>query len=248
MFESITVQKQGSAKRRATTSLLSLGIHGALIAGAVLLSAAVARHKTEEPVNVTFFRPPPPPPPPAGHRAKTLRPHVQRPTQLLQPLVQPKEIPQEKPPETASANDDDDSDDGEEGGVEGGVAGGVAGGVIGGVVGGQVGGVLGGTGEGPVQLLGGGMTKPEPTVACGRLMMPEQARTMGITGRVIVDFVTHADGTVDPSKFKVMGNSPPLLVEAVKRWLLNCTFKPAMQEGRPIPVRQIMPFKFDFTN
>ena len=248
MFDDITQSRGKSAGRRLATSALSIALHAGVVLGAVWFSARLAKSKADEPVAVTFYRapPPPPPPPPAGHKAKNPRPHPTTPKpHPVQQLVQPKVIPQEKPPETKPEDtkpEEDEADDDE--GVEGGVEGGVPGGVVGGVVGGVLGGVPSGTGNEPVQMLGGGMTRPEPGGACGPLVMPEQARTMGITGRVIVKYVVHSDGSVDGAKLQVMGSAPPILAEAVKKWLIGCQFKPAMQGGRPIAVAIIQPFNF----
>jgi hypothetical protein len=38
--------------------------------------------------------------------------------------------------------------------------------------------------------------------------------------------------------------APPILFEAVKQWLLSCSFTPSMQGSRPIPVKIIQPFNF----
>jgi protein TonB len=141
-------------------SIVSIGLHGALIGGIVAMTA-VTTHKVaaeDKPIRAFITThaaappPPPPPPPPAASSAPkstpVVKPTIIPKTTFVQPRVIPKEVPKVQPVQTAaadtSASSANDQPAGEPGGVPGGVAGGVVGGVQGGVVGGQVGGVLGG--------------------------------------------------------------------------------------------------------
>jgi len=152
-------------------------------------------------------------------------------------IIQPKEVPmvEEKPPDPA----EDEEDEGVEGGVEGGV--------VGGVVGGQTGG--GRFDEGPPQLLGSGMSRPTPSGECSpsgsrpKPPTPEQARQMGVTGTVLVEYVVHSDGHVDSVGLK-NPTAPQILFLAVKTWLESCTYTPSMAGGRPVAVKIIQPFIF----
>ena len=243
MFDGITT-KSGNGARRGSSMVVSIVLHGVIVALALVITYVHAKMPKEEaPVTVVFHAPPPPPPPPpAGHKKTT--PHTEKkkpitpkiPNQIIQPKEQPKE---EKPPEPA-ADDKDDDDDGVEGGVEGGVVGGVVAGVVGGVLGGT----LGSSGEGDVHNLGAGMSRPQPNCSPAKPIAPEQARTMGITGMVLVGFTVHADGHVDDIVLK-NPTAPPILFEAVKSWLTGCSYTPSMQEGKPIPVKMIVPFNFN---
>lgn len=252
MFDSITtIGRPGAAARKGSSFAFSVGMHGLAVVLAVVFTVVKERFpSTPDPVSVQFRAPPPPPPPPPPASRKKKRPD--RPKTPVVPrvppntIVQPKEMPkvEEKPPETAPIEDESDDDEGVEGGVEGGVAGGVVGGVLGGVVGGT-GTKLGE--EGPPLILGSGMTRPQQTSACRppKPMMPEQARTMGISGMVLVEFVVHSDGHAGEIVLKNK-TAPPILFQAVKSWLEGCTYTPSIltATGRPVPVKMIVPFQF----
>jgi TonB family protein len=98
-------------------------------------------------------------------------------------------------------------------------------------------------------ILGAGMTRPTPAGDCApggqrpRPSTPEQARQMEIKGMVLVEYVVHSDGHVGEVTLKNQ-TAPPILFEAVKQWLLSCSFTPSMQGSRPIPVKIIQPFNF----
>jgi periplasmic protein TonB len=254
MFDNITYGGSGATARKGTSFVFSVVTHGMLVLLAIVFTVVKDRlPKGEEAVNVTFrsVPPPPPPPPPPKSRKKIVRPTPTRPIQprpRINEIVQPKEIPkvEEKPPDNPPPVEDDDTDDeGVEGGVEGGVAGGVVGGVLGGVVGGQTGGT--GPQEGPPLVLGGGMSRPYPSGSCRppKPQMPEQARTMGISGLVLVEFVVHSDGRVGEVLLKNK-SAAPILYDAVKAWLEGCTFTPSVMSatGKPVPVKMIQPFNF----
>ena len=247
MFEGITIEEGKGGGRRASSFAASVVIHGGVIGLALVASIVKANLPKEEAVQVVFKAPPPPPPPPpppAGKKKSTPRETPKRPiTPKIQPnqIIQPKEVPKELPeaPDTSA----DDDDEGVEGGVEGGVVGGVVGGVLGGVVGGTLGGTLGE--EGPPQLLGSGMSRPQPSADCrpAKPVPPEQARQMGITGLVLVEYVVHSDGHVGEVVLK-NPTAPPILFEAVKSWLLGCPFTPSLSGTKPIAVKIIQPFTF----
>ena len=222
----------------------SMLAHGGL--GFVVLAGDVDRAqltKISPAVDVTLRLPPlPAPPPPAVHPARVQR--TVRPTTLkipakvpLQPA--PSRVPDKLPEFTATR----DADDYEEGAVEGGVIGGV----IGGVVGGQLGGEIGGS-EGPPVLLGAGMTHPMPSGECSpagtrpRPITPEQARRMSVTGTVLVEYTVHSDGRA--GEISMRNNGPPILFDAVKRWLEECSFSPSLSGATPIGVKVIQPFVF----
>ena len=245
MFDGITTEGQGGG-RRASSFAVSVVVHGGVIALVLVASIVKANLPKEEAVAVVFKAPPPPPPPPpppAGKKKSTPRETPKRPITPKVPnqIIQPKEVPKtEAPPEPAP---DDGADEDE--GVEGGVEGGVVGGVVGGVLGGTLGGTLGGDGEGPPVLLGAGMSRPQPTAECrpSKPAAPEQARQMGITGLVLVEYVVHSDGHVGEVNLK-NPTAPPILFEAVKSWLLGCPFKPSLSGSKPIAVKIIQPFTF----
>jgi protein TonB len=243
MFEAITSVERNTG-RRGTSMAASIVIHTAVISLGLFIGYVKARMPVEEePVSVVFRAPPPPPPPPpAGKKRTTPRPEkkpIVQPKPLPQnAVIQPKEIPkvEETPP---PADDSSDEDEGVEGGVEGGVVGGVVGGVIGGTLGGT-----GNTVEAPV-LLGAGMTRPSPSADCQppRPLAPEAARSMGITGMVLVEYVVFSDGHAGDVKLK-NPTAPPVLFDAVANWLKGCPFTPSISNGKPLAVKIIQPFNF----
>lgn len=238
MFEQIISGTHGGPGR-GSSMLVSALVHGLFVAVAFAFTYYRGHApKTEEPVMVTFRAPPPPPLPLVGHKPRTPRQAPKRPAApRLQPfaLLQPTRMPKpEKPPDLP---EQDDADEDAEGGVEAGMAGGAVGGAALGQPGGQ--------GEGPPVLLGAGMTRPLPGPECrpAKPPTPEQARQMGITGLVLVEYTVHGDGHVDNVALK-NPNAPPILFEAVKTWLQNCPFTPSIAGGRPVAVKMIQPFHF----
>jgi protein TonB len=170
----IESKRQKSDKRSWKATVMSLVLHGTLIAG-VVYAGTQATHKVAsetKPIAAFITRgaapppPPPPPPPPAASNSapSTPKPVQQQPVRVKpQPFTQPREIPKEVPkvqqvtPEKVvdlTTNDTpipqpevpSGGGTGETAGADAanGVPGGVAGGVAGGVVGGQVGGTVGG--------------------------------------------------------------------------------------------------------
>ena len=243
MFEGITTEGKTGA-RSASSFMVSVVLHGSVIGLALVASIVKANLPKEEVVQVVFKAPPPPPPPPPPKKKSTPQqkkvPLIPRTQPTPNQIIQPKEVP--KVEETESPPDDSD-DDGVEGGVEGGVVGGVVGGVLGGVVGGTLGGTV--DAEGPPVLLGSGMSRPQPTADCrpSKPVPPEQARQMGITGLVLVEYVVHSDGHVGEVVLK-NPTAPPILFEAVKSWLLGCPFTPSISGTKPVAVKIIQPFTF----
>ncbi|MGA8810160.1 MAG: TonB family protein [Thermoanaerobaculia bacterium] len=175
-------------------TVVSLGVHGAIIALIVFISTQATQKVAAEDKPIRAFLsskaapppPPPPPPPPAASHASST-PKVVKPVQVPhQTFVQPREIPKEVPKvsiptptkvveaDPTPAEPSNDPPGAQEGGVAGGVVGGVIGGqqggTVGGEVGGQIGGVLGGEKGGVVGGTVGGTgtgegDKPAPPPA-----------------------------------------------------------------------------------
>jgi len=93
-------------------------------------------------------------------------------------------------------------------------------------------------------LLDPTMTPPVP-LSCGVPLAPNKARMEGITGKVVVEYVVHTDGSVGQIALKNR-DAPSILFEAVRDWLLGCKFEPSTdrQSGKPLPVKIIQPFIF----
>jgi TonB family protein len=90
-----------------------------------------------------------------------------------------------------------------------------------------------------------GMTFPQPSSACRppQPAMPEQARAAGITGRVLVHFVVHADGHVGEIR-SLDPSTPRVLVEAVRAWLEGCPYQPALLSGQAVSAKISQSFNF----
>ncbi|HEX9982397.1 MAG TPA: energy transducer TonB [Thermoanaerobaculia bacterium] len=167
----IESKRQKSDKRSWKATIVSLVLHGTLIAG-VVYAGTQTTHKVaseNKPIAAFITRgaappPPPPPPPPAPAASQsapsTPKPVKQQPVRVKpQPFTQPREIPKDVPKvkqvtpekivdlttnETPIPQPDvpSDSGSGQTAGAD--AANGVPGGVQGGVAGGVVGGVAGG--------------------------------------------------------------------------------------------------------
>ncbi|HET8772525.1 MAG TPA: energy transducer TonB [Thermoanaerobaculia bacterium] len=158
-----------SDKRSLRASVVSLVLHGVLVAGIVYAGAQNVTHKVdaEKPINAFLTRgaappPPPPPPPPPAKSSGAPKSVTPKTAEIPKPmtssvLTPPVEIPTEVPKtdsiptptqnlpvaETPVEPEGGALDTGA-GDALAGVAGGVEGGVAGGVVGGELGGVQGG--------------------------------------------------------------------------------------------------------
>ena len=70
---------------------------------------------------------------------------------------------------------------------------------------------------------------------------PDDAREIGIQGRVIVGFIVNADGSLDSVR-ALMGVWPSMDAEAVRVVkMTEGNWKPGMQMGEPVRVRFVMP-------
>ena len=195
MFDAV-LESHGPRRPIGRGALVSLAVHGVLIAGAVYLSAHGGDNKQKVDRVVTFFNPPappppPPPPPPAGGAS---HPHKTEPKKVIKKpdtVVQTdKKI--ETPPEP-----DKKQPEPEPGGQAGGVVGGVQGGVVGGVVGGTVGGVLGNELKPSNSVLpfGPGMNRPT-LLSHSDPVYTREAAAMSIEGLALAKCVVTTTGAL----------------------------------------------------
>jgi TonB family protein len=101
---------------------------------------------------------------------------------------------------------------------------------------------LGSSGEEIIEI-NPDMRHPAPACEPAQPLMPEQARMMSITGRVVVRYVVHADGSVSDVR-SLLPETPSILAEAVQRWLVECRHRPALLDGRPVAVHVTQMFTF----
>jgi len=235
--------------RQWLAALLSSSvIYVALAIAVVTLGTATQKAMTEKKVDVTFVEkivkealPPPPievkpaPPPPVA-AAPIVRPD-QKIRKLDKPpppkeLLAPKEMPKDVSLEADPSEDKGIAVYGEPGkgdpaGLEGGQAGGVAGGTVGGAI-----------------ALPEDAQPPMPAKSNSVPDYPQEARSTGRTGTVILKVVITADGAV--ANVQVMRGDEPFVssaVQAVKKW----KYEPARYKGQPITVYRIIqiPFKLN---
>ncbi|MCO4768651.1 MAG: energy transducer TonB [Deltaproteobacteria bacterium] len=203
MFD-VTTGNVDKRRKSFGASLVSVLVHGALFGIIFVLAAREVVEKPPEEVEITFFSqkpPPPPPPPPASSskkkkKKKKKKKIEKKPEIKPEELVQPEEIPEEIPEEEEV--EDDEPDEEIDGGVVGGVEGGQKGGVLGGELGGKEGGVVGGD----ITSLGFG----ESQGLCQRkpaITYPEQAKAMGVEGKVRLKILIDTNGKVVKRKDEV---------------------------------------------
>jgi len=134
--------------------------------------------------------------------------------------------------------------------VVGGVIGGTPGGVIGGTPGGVIGGIIGavpsaapppppapyasGSAPTPQRIRIGGAVQASKLASKVDPVYPEQARSAGIDGDVLLDVTIDEDGHVE--SVAVRDGNPVLAtaaVDAVKQW----TYRPTLLNGQPVSVQ-----------
>lgn len=73
---------------------------------------------------------------------------------------------------------------------------------------------------------------------------PENLRTAGIDGRVLVRFAVDTLGRIDPASVEIVSSTHELFTNAVRQVLGSFRFKPAESGGRRIRALAEMPFEF----
>lgn len=251
MFEDFEAESESSEdkKRRATSALASTLVFGA-IAAAGIAAAAVTTQIVRQPepeAEVVFEELPPenePPPPP--RREMPPPPRNNRPAAAVvrQQMDAPTEIPNEVPEESDGAL----SEAGDVGPLDG---------------------ELGGTGDGDVNGTGTVET-PEPAEdesarlaaipqyvhadielprhigGCVRPDYPQEARSHGVTDRVVVRVRVREDGTIAGIEF-VQGDT--VFHENVRRCLETGRWEPArLADGTAISYARTVTFPFRLSN
>ncbi len=88
----------------------------------------------------------------------------------------------------------------------------------------------------PVLSFNSSMTPPHANCAPPRPLVPYFAQKAELEGRVVAQYVVHADGRADAVNI-LNADAPPMFAESVRDWLEHCNFSPAMVEGAPRSVR-----------
>lgn len=226
-----------------TTIVTSVVVHGLLLAGAVAASVNAGMQEETEEELVEFFEipeeappepeaPPPPPetPPPA--------PETPPPPQGFQELIPPIDPPTVIPEIDNSLPDVDPADFS---GV--GQAGGVAEGVAGGT---PQPAVLTPADSGFAYEAAVLSRQPElrngaQIQSVMQRLYPRMLQDAGIGGRVILEFVIEADGTVDKSSVKVVESSHDQFGDVSTQVVERFRFRPGIYQNREVRVLVRMP-------
>jgi periplasmic protein TonB len=245
---------------------LSVAVHGALIAAAVVASgtAMLPERETIEEHSVLFVAPPPPPkvhvapdpvpevkkPPPTKAPAAPRRvapPPPPRAAPAAPTVIAPIKVPTSLPPVNLKAVPTVDVDiriappdiPKRTSGPPG-VARSSSGGDV------ETGGGRGGLGSGAsgrayseAQVDRAVQVTRAPTPR-----YPDALKSVSITGEVMMQYIVDARGRVEPGSIKVLSATHPLFGEAVRRALVDARYRPAEVNGQP--VRQLVQQPFIF--
>ena len=233
MFNNLIESKPQKQKSVGST-IISLIIHAAVIAGSVVATKQVSDAVAEEVVQKVDFveikkdEPPPPedqPPPPPDVVAA---PPVAKGFQVL---TAPINIPDVIPEIDLSKKLTNEADFSGKG---------VAGGIAAGVVGGQVQQV-----QQDQPYFDFQVEKPvAPVPGTGAPRYPDILRSASVEGEVLAQFVVDTTGRVEVATFKVIRKSHDLFEAAVRSALPNMRFLPAEVGGRKVKQLVQQPFVF----
>ncbi len=257
MLQSFEGTRDPEAKRRyAASTGVSILLIASVTGGAVVAAGAAQRRIDEQKqIEVQFKKPEPPKPPapepppevkkirkkaPASPVVAMVAPPPPPAPEPIAPTPKVKERAQEADPNLAKK---EASPPGPREGAPGGKPGGKPGGVPGGTGTGEGGGegeVAAGPRALPVNLPEEG-TPPEPLPDNVMPDFPEEMRTQGTEGLVILKVVVSHKGKV--TKIDVMKGDEPFVaaaIAAVKQW----RYKPAIVDGQPQAVFKIVKIPF----
>jgi periplasmic protein TonB len=224
---------------RRLLRLLPLAIAVHLVAVAVLLTLRLAPQPVaEEPPRVVFLRALPPARPAGAPAASTpaarpIPPKARvapKRREIRPPVVPPKEMPPEQPPAVAAVTESSAASPGS----------GLASGPDAPAHGGSGG--LGVAGDAPVGL--GEITRPPAILYSPRPQYPSAAKSMGITGRVLVRVVVDVAGRVEASSARILRSVPGLdaaALAAIVQWRFSSSVD---RSGRPVRVILDIPVEF----
>ena len=229
MFENL-IESKTKSQRTIGQTILSAGIHGLLIFGAVEATKGVAEEIKNRPVDTTmvFLKPPPPPPPPPNQPPPDQIVAANPPPKGFQTVVAPTDIPKDIPPIDLNQKPFDPRDFTGKG-VEGGVGTGVAGGT--GPVSGEV-------------FLEAQLDDPVQPISIPTPRYPPVLQSAGIAGAVDLQYVVDTTGHAEPNSFKVLKTTHPAFVEPAQEAIRKGVFKPAKFKGQP--VRQLVQQRISF--
>jgi TonB family protein len=223
--------KRGKIGGTASSSFMSLAIHGVLIYAAVVATMKVREAVQQASIDTTLVfltqqQDKPPEPKPEQPQLASLTP----PPQGFQTVVVITEIPTEIPP--VNLNERFDPRDYSGVGVEGGIAQGV----------------VGGTGPVPTDLaqvyVEAVVDEPPIRLSGPVLQYPPLLKDAGIEGQVIIEVVIGVDGHPEPESFRIIESTNKAFERPARDAVLGSVYRPGRMRGQPVRVLVRQPVVF----
>ncbi|PYO61483.1 MAG: hypothetical protein DMD49_01640 [Gemmatimonadetes bacterium] len=210
----IESKRKRDRKKYFGVGLVSLVVHTAVIAGAVIatVSAGQSDNKVRVDTALVYLE------------QQQQKPPEQQPVQLDVPLkgfqtvVAPTEIPTNIPP--VNLQEKFDPKDYSGSGVEGGTANGIT----------------------PSDVYMESLVEEKPVVLSGpQLQYPPLLQQAGIQGTVMVQAIVDTTGRVEPSSVRIVQSPNPGFDQPSRSYILHALFRPARVHGRPVRVLVALP-------
>ena len=221
MFETLIESKKKTDKKFFGLGFVSLTLHAALIAAAIIATVKAGQSDTKVRVDTTMVL----------LEEAHPKPPEQQPVQLdiplkgFQTVVAPTEIPTDIPP--INLQEKFDPKDYSGSGVEGGLA----------------------TGAVPTgEVYSENLVEEKPSVLSGTpALYPELLKQAGIQGRVIVQAIIDTSGRAEPNSVKVIQSPNPGFDQVSRNYVLHALFRPARVHGRAVRVLIQIPIDYHIT-
>lgn len=220
----IESRRTGDRTKSVGPGLVSLVVHAAVIAGAVLatLTAGQGVAGPQADTTIVYLAQP---------RQQQQKPPEQQPVNLGMPLkgfqtvVAPTEIPSDIPP--VNLQEQFNPKDYSGIGVEGGVAAGIV-----------------PTGEVYLEAI----VEEKPSVlSAPQPRYPEMLRQAGIEGRVVMQAIIDTSGRAEPNSITIVRSPNPAFNDVSRTWMLGALFRPARVHGRAVRVLVEVPIDYRIT-
>jgi TonB family protein len=217
VFDTLIESKRKTDKKRLFgVGFVSLMIHTALIAAAVIATVTAGQSDTKVRTDTALV-----------FLDQTQKPPEQQPVQLDVPLkgfqtvVAPTEIPTNIPP--INLQEKFDPKDYSGSGVEGGVANGMV-----------------PTGD----VYAVDLVEEKPSVLSGQLVYPPLLEQAGIGGQVTIQAIVDTTGRVEANSVRTIQSSNPAFEQAARTYVLKALWRPARVHGRAVRVLVSIPLVF----
>lgn len=80
--------------------------------------------------------------------------------------------------------------------------------------------------------------------SCQTPEYPQELRSAGIEGRVVIEFVVDATGKPEPKSLKIVSAESDAFEPNARRSILTCRFRPGVKDGTPVRVKVRQPVDF----